>query len=118
MIQLTGYVDLPALCPVVEIIWSRVQERRQVRYLLECSSVSDISSGALVEIVKLQQELQAEGLDLVLANCPPPIREKLQDRSLHALLDEPETRRHPVPQAVQLAIRYMRGLEFTYYWLN
>jgi hypothetical protein len=117
-VQLAGSIDLPEIGTIAASIWRKAQRQSQIKYILECSCVSDISREALLEILKLQQNLRTSGSDLRLANCRQMIRERLADHSLQVLLDEPDATPRPTPKSVQLAIRYMRGLEFTYHWLN
>jgi anti-anti-sigma regulatory factor len=117
-IQLIGYVDLPSISPVVDSIWRSRRQRSQVVYILDCSSVTEISSGALVELLTLQQELQAEGSDLAVVNCLRTIQAMFEDRPLQVRIDEPKANQPHVPKGVQQAIRYISGREFAYYWLN
>lgn len=87
-IALRGSVSLSLLLPVLPQI-KRVAQRKTVTCVqLDCSQVTDISSQALAELLKLRRDVRALGCDLVLVHCTATLATGIENSIFRSLLAE------------------------------
>jgi hypothetical protein len=82
----------PAASPALILLLSEIRSRAFFgavkRFTLDCSEITELPLGVLVDLAELRAELRAAGSDLALVNCQVKIRQELMGRSYAALLGD------------------------------
>jgi ABC-type transporter Mla MlaB component len=87
-IVLRGSISPAVLFPVFSEIGRAASQKPGTRFQLDCSAVTDISSQALEELMKVRRELRAQGCELVLTQCGAALTTSIQGSIFRSLIDE------------------------------
>jgi len=95
LIRLRGSITLTALAPNLVKIGQIIEQQPSTHFRLDCSRVSEFTSQALAELIKLRREVQGLGGELVLTRCPRELIETLMDPIFDSLVEKEPAVKEP-----------------------
>jgi ABC-type transporter Mla MlaB component len=101
-ITLHGSVSLHVLFPVLSEIERAARKKSGTHFQLDCSAVTDISSEALAELMRLRGDVRVHRCDLILTQCSLALTTSIQSSIFRSLLDAvPAVKKKPKAPTLQ-----------------